>query len=867
MQHQQILPVLYDLSVTIGSEIRLKQLLTRTLQRLLYHTSFSAGFVCLDMPACEGAQVPLAVCISAAVGDFELIAQIGNSITVPCALVYGCASQELEPTPFLAALGLTRSHYQAFYRLPLEHNGAIVLLAMTQPETNFDLAQVLTPVLTQLSKAIVLCRAHDAQLAAAAAQQEILQQSLAQVEGEFQVLMAISPMGVGLSSDGIIMDANDAFLQLFGYARIEDLRGQVLTNCIAPQQRDKIWQHMTLRAQGLTTQDTYETVGLRQDGTQFPFMVSSRRLQTPQGPRTFSYFVDLTEQKRAEEQLRAVNRMMRLVLETAPLRIFWKDKDSRYLGCNRAFAHDAGLNEPDELVGKLDSDMGWHEQAELYRADDQLVMTSKTPRLNFEEPQTTPEGQQIWLRTSKVPLIGTDGQEMGVLGIYDDITAQKQAQAQIEKLAYFDTLTGLPNRQQVIHGLHQAMETSEHSQRWCALLFLDLDDFKSLNDAKGLHLGDKLLIEVGARLKDCVRDHAMVARPGGDEFIVLLEGLGADVDDAAAQAELVAEKIRHVVNQKFELGNVVVHTTPSIGVVMFRGLEPGSDSLLKHADAAMYQAKKAGRNTISFFDPQVQTALEARLGLVEDLARAQEQGQLLLYFQKQVNAQGRTMGAEVLIRWQHPQRGLVSPAQFIPLAEETGIIMAMGLWVLQAACRQLKSWQARPITCDLTLSVNVSAKQFHQDDFVEQVRRTLVETGAKPSHLKLELTESIVLKNVEDTIAKMRELKLLGISFSMDDFGTGYSSLQYLKRLPLDQIKIDQGFVRDITTDANDAAIVQTIIAMTEALGLNVIAEGVETDAQRTFLEQRGCHSFQGYFFGRPVPLAQFEADLCQDKT
>jgi EAL domain-containing protein (putative c-di-GMP-specific phosphodiesterase class I) len=356
----------------------------------------------------------------------------------------------------------------------------------------------------------------------------------------------------------------------------------------------------------------------------------------------------------------------------------------------------------------------------------------------------------------------------------------------------------------------------------------------------------------------------MVARSGGDEFIVLLEGLDVLSSEAAAQAELVAERIRNAVNEPYCLGDLQTTITASIGIVLFIDHQETMDSMLQHADTAMYQAKSAGRNTIRFFDPTMQNELEARLTLVADLTHAMAKEQLQLYFQKQVNTQGRTTGAEVLLRWAHPVRGLVSPAQFIPLAEETGIIIPIGLWVFQVACRQLKTWQSRPDLRDLTLAVNVSAKQFHQKDFIDQVRRILVETEAKPSHLKLELTESIVLERVEDTIAKMRELKVLGISFSMDDFGTGYSSLQYLKRLPLDQLKIDQGFVHDITTDPNDAAIVQTIIAMTEALGLNVIAEGVETREQKEFLEQRGCHAFQGYFFGRPMPLAQFEADFCK---
>lgn len=862
MQHQQILPVLYDLSVTIGGQVRLKPLLTHTLQRLLYHTSFSAGFVSLEMPACEGALATKQVRIDAAVGDFDLISKMDHTVDLPCDLVYGCAKHETEPDVLLKALKNTRSNYKSFYRLPLENNGVIVLLAIEPPETHFNLAQVFQPVLVQLARAIVLCRMHDAQQNDAKARQEKLQHSLAQIENQFQTLISLSPMGVCLSSDGTIMDCNEAFLRLFGYDSTQALRGKQLTECIAPIQQADIAERVRLRAQGRAKEDIYESIGLRRDGTQFPFMVSSKRVETDQGARTFSYFIDLTKQKRIEQELRSVNTMMNLVLETAPLRIFWKDQDSRYLGCNHAFARDAGLSDPAELVGKLDTDMGWHEQAELYRQDDLRVMASKTPRLNFEEPQTTPDGHQIWLRTSKVPLYGPDGTHLGVLGVYDDITEYKRAQAQIHQLAHFDSLTGLPNRQLLQESLQKAMAVSARNRQFGAVLFIDLDDFKNLNDSLGPAIGDSLLVEVGIRLKSCVREGGLVARPGGDEFIVMLEGLSGLPTEAATQTELVAERIRKAVDLPFMLGDVTVQTTPSIGMVLFQGNQEATDTLLKHADAAMYQAKAAGRDTIRFFDPQMQSELETRLGLVADLSQAISFDQLQLYFQKQVSSQGRVIGAEVLLRWTHPVRGLVSPAQFIPLAEETGIITSIGLWVFEAACKQLKIWQGMPAMRDLTLAVNVSAKQFHQADFVEQVRRTLVETGAKPSHLKLELTESIVLANVEDTIAKMRELKLLGISFSLDDFGTGYSSLQYLKRLPLDQIKIDQGFVRDITTDANDAAIVQTIIAMTEALGLNVIAEGVETQAQQAFLEQRGCHSFQGYFFGRPVPLAQFEADI-----
>ncbi|HEY8907926.1 MAG TPA: EAL domain-containing protein [Rhodoferax sp.] len=859
MERQDILPVLYDLSVTIGGEVNLKNLLTRTLQRLLYHTSFSAGFICLDMLACEDAAATRQVRIDAAVGDFELLELIGKYTPVPCELVDGGAQHASQQGKLLGNLN---GCYQAFLRMPLQDKGVIVLLAMDLPGTQLDLTQILQPVLAQLARAIMLCRTHDAQQDAAQRTQEKLQQSLQQVEGQFQSLIELSPVGVILSCDGVVKDGNGAFLKLFGYDDMAQLRDQPLTMFIAPEHRDAITERIRRRALGQAVDDTYETIGLRRDGSQVVVMVSSKRVETDQGPRTFSYFIDLTPQKQTEQQLRSVNQMMTLVLETAPLRIYWKDTDSRYLGCNHAFARDAGLTSPDQLVGKLGTEMSWRAQAEFFRADDLRVMQSGVPQLNFEVPQTTPDGRQIWLRISKVPMFGANGEEVGMLGVYDDITAQKSAQEQIHQLAHYDALTGLPNRQSLQDSLHQAMALSARKRRFGAVLFLDLDDFKSINDAKGLAVGDLLLIEVAARLKACLPEGGIVARSGGDEFVVMLEDLSPLPVKAATQAEIVAERIRDAIRAPYGLDGVQVQTTASIGIVLFKGHDEASDSLLKHADAAMYQAKSAGRNTIRFYDPKMQSDLEERLSLVADLGQAVSQGQLQLYFQKQVNGQGRAIGAEALLRWAHPLHGLVSPAQFIPLAEDTGLIIPIGLWVFQAACMQIKTWQAVPGLRDLTLAVNVSAKQFHQADFVHQVRRVLVETAAKPSHLKLELTESMVLNRVEDAIAKMRELKLLGIGFSMDDFGTGYSSLQYLKRLPLDQIKIDQSFVRDITTDPNDAAIVQTIIAMTDALGLNVIAEGVETQEQKEFLEMRGCHVFQGFHFGRPCPLAQFEEEF-----
>lgn len=861
MKRDEVLPVLYDLVVTIGSQTSLKPLLMRTLQRLLYHTSYSAGFVCLDLAGCEPGCAGVDVRIDAAVGDFELIGKIGSTLRLPCDLVYPPVGGEAGPAAPMYSF-LEHERYCASLTLPINHTGVIVLLAADKPDTRLPIRQMMQPVLSHLAKAVILCKSNDAQLALAVEKQAQTEQSLRQAEAVFNSLIELSPIGVGISSDGLAVNANMLFLKMFGYDELDEIAGRSLLELIAPQCRPAIEDRFRRRAQGIAVERIYETLGLRKDGVAFPMLVSARRVDTPDGPRTLSFFIDISQQKASEQVLQATNSMLQAVIENAPLRIFWKDVESRYLGCNTAFVRDAGMDSPSQMIGKDDFHLCWRDQAELYRADDRRTMTSDTPKLAFEEPQTTPDGREIWLRTSKVPLHGSNGEVIGVLGIYDDITEQKKTEAQIHQLAFYDPLTALPNRRLLLERLQQACSVSARSGLHGAVLFLDLDNFKILNDSRGHGAGDRLLIEVARRLNECVRDGDTVVRLGGDEFVVVLETLSGVSDDAASQADLVAEKIRNSLAVPYQLDEYLFYTTSSIGVVLFMGHRDNVDVLLKHADTAMYQAKAAGRNTVRFYDPAMQLAIEARAEMEEELRHALDRQQFELYYQIQVDSSRRPIGAESLLRWQHPERGMISPAQFIPLAEEIGSIVAIGLWVLRTACIQISCWQQHARTRKLTLAVNVSARQFRMPDFVENVQRILLETGAKPALLKLELTESTVLENVEDTITKMRELKLMGVSFSMDDFGTGYSSLQYLKRLPLDQIKIDQSFVRDIAHDANDAAIVQTIIAMSEVLGLNVIAEGVETDAQCEFLDLRGCHAFQGYLFGRPVPIAEFDKRL-----
>ena len=468
------------------------------------------------------------------------------------------------------------------------------------------------------------------------------------------------------------------------------------------------------------------------------------------------------------------------------------------------------------------------------------------------------DGSRKTILNSAVPIRDEAGHILGAVVIHQDITERRATEEEIERLAFYDSLTRLPNRRLLLDRLQQTLETNARSGEHAALLFIDLDNFKVINDTLGHDTGDLLLQQVGLRLRDCVRAEDTVARLGGDEFVVLLKGLSAASDaEAAAQTQAVGDKILAALNDTYCLAGHDYRSTPSIGATLMHDHGTTIDQILKQADLAMYQAKLAGRNALRFFDPVMQTALEARTLLETQLRQGLAEGQFLLHYQPQVDRSGALIGAEALLRWQHPEQGLVLPGAFIPLAEETGLILPLGLWVLETACAQLADWARRPETAHLTLAVNVSARQFHQPDFLDMVQDRLDRQPFPPDRLKLELTESLLLTHVEDTVATMNALKSVGLSLSLDDFGTGYSSLAYLKRLPLDQIKIDQSFVRDLLSDPSDAAIVRATLAMASSLGLEVIAEGVETPAQWTFLLEHGCCTFQGYLFGRPAPIEQ----------
>lgn len=561
--------------------------------------------------------------------------------------------------------------------------------------------------------------------------------------------------------------------------------------------------------------------------------------------------LDVTDRKIAEQELR--------VAATAfdshdPMLV--TDENQIILKVNKAFTEVTGYR-VDEVLGKTPSIIKSDRQDErFYKA-----MWEKLSQDHYWQGEIwnkRKNGEVYPERLTITAVMDAAGSVTNYVAAFTDITQHKRAEETIHNLAFYDALTKLPNRRLLLDRLKLAMVTSERKNCQGVLLIINLDDFKSLNDTRGHEIGDLLLVEIAKRIQSRIHADDTLARLGSDEFAVLFDTLNIEVEQAALQAASVAERIHHAIKLPFALLGQTYFCKACIGISIFRGNEVSFEEVLKRADAALFQAKETGRDKIHFFDTDMQAVLEARVEL-ESWLRMAIPEQLRLFYQMQVDHHGNIFGAEVLVRWQHPEKGIISPAQFIPLAEETGLILPIGRWVLETACRQLKSWEDNLITRHLILSVNVSAKQFHQLNFVDEVLDVFAQTGADPKLLKLELTESLLVENVDSIILKMNVLKEKGVRFSLDDFGTGFSSLAYLKRLPIDQLKIDQSFVRDINIDPNDAAIVRTVIALGHSLGLEVIAEGVETEEQKNFLAVHGCHQFQGYFFSKPVPLESFE--------
>ena len=670
-------------------------------------------------------------------------------------------------------------------------------------------------------------------------------------EQKFATAFSSCPIAASIATaaEGRIIEANANYERDFGWTR-DDLIGRTATEVgLWPSVAARDAWIDVLRRDGYIVD--HETEWMHKNGQRCQVSISGELIELGGVQMVLAYIIDISARKAAEAELRVAAAAFE---SNAGMMI--TDAQRVILRVNRAFTQITGFS-ADEVIGRspvmFKSDR--HDEA-FYRQMAETVARTGTWQGEVWDLHKDGRAHPKWLTIAAVR------DEHGAVTHYVetqyDITERKLAEERINELAFYDQLTQLPNRTLLLDRLRQSMSASGRTHTQGALLLIDLDDFKSLNDTLGHDMGDLLLRQVAQRLASCVRACDTVARLGGDEFVVMLVNLSSATSEAGRQAEHVAEKIIATLNEPYQLNDVLYHSTPSIGITLFGARVAEIEAVLKQADLAMYRAKASGRNALCFFDPDMETAVMKRTALERDLRGALQGGQLSLHYQPQL-ASGQLLGAEALLRWEHPRRGMISPAEFIPLAEETGLIIPLGHWVMQTACAQLAAWAADPALSRLSIAVNVSVKQFLQADFVERLLDTVAATRANPQRLKLELTESLLVSNVEAVVEKMFALRAKGVGFALDDFGTGYSSLSYLKRLPLDQLKIDQSFVRDLLVDPNDAAIVRTITALAQNLGLGVIAEGVETQAQLDFLAHVGCHAYQGYLFSRPQPIALFE--------
>ncbi|MGZ5052354.1 MAG: EAL domain-containing protein [Methylobacter sp.] len=712
-----------------------------------------------------------------------------------------------------------------------------------------ELAQLFNNMAGQLELTMSRLRASESEL-----ERKVIQRTAELRERHRKYHSVIQNSGEGfwqVDRDGRLLEVNPAYARFSGYD-LAELEGMHIAELEANELPEETAGHIRrIIQQG---SDTFETKHRRKDGSLWNVEVSVSFINED-GGYFVAFFRDVTERKRIEQELRiAAN-----AFETQE-GITITDADHNIVRVNKAFTQITGYT-PEEVIGKKTSILksGHHNQA-FYQAMREALWNEGQWEGEIWDRHKDGHIYPKWLAITAVK--NHQGLVTHYIGNFTDITERKTSEEKIKRLAFYDTLTGLANRRLLTERLEHAIAMQSRTEHYGALLFLDLDNFKLLNDSQGHCVGDELLIEVAYRLKTSVRETDTVARLGGDEFIVLLEECGTTGDSAALQVKNIAEKIVAALAEPYILSCVSHNCSSSIGIVLFSNGSSSADAVLSQADTAMYAAKKNGKNAYRFFDPAMQQELEQRAKFESALRQALSNDQLKLHYQPQVDDNKKMVGVEALIRWYHPELGLVNPVQFIPLAEETDIILAIGHWVLQTACAQLKAWQKHPLTEKLSIAVNVSVKQFYQPGFVDEVRQLMAQYDIKPMQLKLELTESMVLKDLDVAVAKMLELKEIGAILSMDDFGTGYSSLSYLKNLPFDQIKIDKSFMEGIKTCNKDAYIVHSVITLGNLMRIGVVAEGVEDVEQDELLKSLGCKVFQGYLFGKPVPVEELETKL-----
>ncbi len=653
--------------------------------------------------------------------------------------------------------------------------------------------------------------------------------------------------------------ANESASRHTGYSNEELLTFTVYD--LNPLLTPEMVQQLKLKGAAL---DKMHNVSLhqRKDGTTYPVHATLQRVTYNNRPCYAIFDIDISELKKAEQALDEQLKLLQNIVNHVPARIFWKNIDGEYLGANQLFLEDAQLDSEAELIGKTDKEMPWAEtDAADYRSDDVQVMQSGQPKLHFEEEQTNDQGETIILSTSKVPLYNATGEVFGVLGTYEDITQRRQMeqelmhnQAVLQHQAHHDALTNLPNRILLQDRLLQAMKHAKRHGKSLALLFIDLDQFKQVNDAMGHEVGDKILQKIASRLAHTIRESDTLARLGGDEFTIIME-------EAANPQDVMqlAQKVIDVTKEPLTVSDQEVYLSSSIGISLYPKDSTLVDELLKYADAAMYRAKELGRNNFQFYTEDMTKSAFEQVAMQASLRQAIKNNEFVIAYQPQVEViQQKITGVEALVRWNHPAMGMVQPGQFIPIAESCGLIVELDRAVMKAAMQQQYQWREQGLNLGI-LSMNLSVKQIQRSDFIAFLKEVLTETQCQPEWLCLEVTESDVMTNLQAMGEMLARIRALGIRIAIDDFGTGYSSLAYLKRLPVSKLKIDRSFIQDLPDDDEDAIITRTIIMMAKSLGLDVIAEGVETVAQKDFLLINGCNDIQGYFYAKPMFAEQIQ--------
>jgi len=700
-------------------------------------------------------------------------------------------------------------------------------------------------------------------------QQSEAERHLRDSEARYRASFEQAAVGIlHTSFDGRIIRCNRRFAEMLGFTP-EELAGLNFQEITPPGDRPPSQDFFDRMISGELPSAGFEKRYVRKDGslTWVNLSITTQRESEGRPLHFITMVQDINARKQAEQQLALAQESLRkseeryrtafqMTMDAVALN---RVEDGSYVDCNLAFQTMTQYTR-EEVLGRTSIELGIWADVRDRISMVEIVKSGRVCR-NLETQFRKKNGDIFWgLMSASIMEVDS---EPCVLTVTRDMSEVKSAENEIQRLAYYDPLTGLPNRRMLLERLQRALAFDRHNGHKRALLFLDLDNFKNLNDTLGHHVGDLLLQEVAYRLRTCTRETDTTARIGGDEFVVMLENLGKSQEEAASQAKEIAETILASIADPCRLADRECVNTSSIGITIFGYGKESATQILQQADIAMYQAKNAGRNAIRFFAPALQAAVNARACLEDEIRQGICDNQFCLWYQPQVDG-GRIIGAEALLRWKHPRRGVLGPAEFIPLAEETGLIVPLGGIVLEQACRQAAMWASAPGPGPIPIAVNVSARQFRQPDFVARVLNTIERTSADPNHIKLEITESMLVDNLEETVAIMKALKAHGVQFSLDDFGTGYSSLAYLKRLPLDQLKIDRTFVRDILVNTTNGALAQAIISLARALGLVVIAEGVETDEQRALLSRLGCDCYQGFLFSRAVPAMEFEALLAQ---